>query len=150
MRPMKITISAFGPYASCQVLDMEKLGEEGLYLICGDTGAGKTTIFDAITFALFGAPSGEYREPSMLRSKMAGDITDTYVELEFLHQGKRYRVRRNPEYMRKKLRGRASPSSPRRRSWSIRTGMRKIRQVRSRGRSRRSWAWTGHSSARFP
>ncbi|MBQ8162210.1 MAG: SMC family ATPase [Clostridia bacterium] len=112
MRPLKITISAFGPYASCQVLDMEKLGEEGLYLICGDTGAGKTTIFDAITFALFGAPSGEYREPSMLRSKMAGDITDTYVELEFLHQGKRYRVRRNPEYMRKKLRGEGFTKQP--------------------------------------
>lgn len=105
MRPTKLTMSAFGPYAGKTEIDFEKLGENGLYLICGDTGAGKTTIFDAITFALFGEASCERKKASMFRSKYADDNTETFVELEFLYNGKTYKVNRNPEYMRKKSRG---------------------------------------------
>ena len=105
MKPLKLTMSAFGPYAEREVVDFEKLGEQGLYLITGDTGAGKTTIFDAITYALYGEPSGDNREPSMFRSKYAAPSTPTYVELTFAYAGKRYTVRRNPDYERPALRG---------------------------------------------
>lgn len=105
MRPIQLTMSAFGPYAATQELDLERLGKSGLYLITGDTGAGKTTIFDAITFALYGKPSGRNRDSSMLRSKYAADGVPTEVILTFLHQGRRYTVRRNPDYIRKRTRG---------------------------------------------
>lgn len=105
MRPIKLTVSAFGPYAGKTVLDLDKLGENGLYLITGDTGAGKTTIFDAITYALYGEASGDNREPSMFRSKYAEAITPTEVELVFSYAGKTYTVKRNPEYERPKSRG---------------------------------------------
>ena len=105
MRPLKLTIAGFGPYAGVQKLDFEILGNSGLYLITGDTGAGKTTIFDAITFALFGEASGENREPSMLRSKYSKAEDPTYVELTFAYDGKEYTVKRNPEYERAKTRG---------------------------------------------
>ena len=105
MRPLKLTIAGFGPYAGVQELDFETLGTGGLYLITGDTGAGKTTIFDAITFALFGEASGNSREANMLRSKYATATDPTYVELTFDYNGKTYTVRRNPEYERAKARG---------------------------------------------
>lgn len=105
MKPCRLIISAFGPYAQKTEIDFEKLGEQGLYLITGDTGAGKTTIFDAITFALYGEASGEVRQAGMLRSKYAPENEPTYVELTFLYQGKKYTVTRNPEYQRPKGRG---------------------------------------------
>ena len=105
MRPLKLTIAGFGPYAGIQQLEFDKLGTGGLYLITGDTGAGKTTIFDAITFALFGEASGDNREPAMLRSKYAKGEDPTYVELVFAYDGKEYTVKRNPEYERTKARG---------------------------------------------
>ena len=105
MRPIKLSMSAFGPYAGKTILDLEKLGTRGLYLVTGDTGAGKTTIFDAITYALYGEASGDNREPSMFRSKYADPATPTEVELTFDYGGKQYTVKRNPEYERRKTRG---------------------------------------------
>lgn len=105
MRPLTLRISAFGPYAGEIIIPMQKLGTEGLYLITGDTGAGKTTIFDAICYALYGEASGNNREASMLRSKYAKESTPTEVDLTFLHNEKEYRIVRNPEYVRPNKRG---------------------------------------------
>ena len=105
MRPLKLIMAGFGPYAGVQELDFRTLGHSGLYLITGDTGAGKTTIFDAITFALFGEASGDNREANMLRSKYAKAEDPTYVELTFAYGDKEYTVRRNPEYERAKTKG---------------------------------------------
>lgn len=105
MRPLKITMSAFGPYAGEVTLDMQKLGKSGIYLITGDTGAGKTTVFDAISYALYGEASGNYRENTTLRSKYASADTPTFVELEFEYNNKIYKINRNPEYPRPNKRG---------------------------------------------
>ena len=98
MRPIKLVLSAFGPYASKIELDLSKLGENGVYLITGDTGAGKTTIFDAITFALFGKPSGDIRDVKTLRSEYAKEEIETYVELDFIYHDEEYHIYRRPEY----------------------------------------------------
>lgn len=105
MKPQKLVISAFGPYADKTEIDFEQLGGGGLFLITGDTGAGKTTIFDAITFALYGESSGSERQGGMFRSKYAADDVPTFVEMTFLHRGRSYRIRRNPEYLRPKEKG---------------------------------------------
>ena len=105
MRPLFLRLSAFGPYAGRTEIPLERLGTQGLYLITGDTGAGKTTIFDAICFALYGEASGQNRDAGMLRSKYAADDVPTEVELVFAHAGKEYRIRRNPKYMRAAKRG---------------------------------------------
>lgn len=105
MRPVKLTMSAYGPYAGIAVVDFTLLGDEGLYLVTGDTGAGKTTIFDAISFALFGEASGNDRPVQTLRSDFAAPDAETYVELEFEYRSRRYRVWRCPAYRRAKRRG---------------------------------------------
>ena len=87
MRPIKLTVSAFGPYAGKEVLDMEQLGERGLYLITGDTGAGKSTLFDAVMFALYGVTSARKRTAGEMRSTYAEAGTETYVELVFDYGG---------------------------------------------------------------
>ncbi|MDE6365834.1 MAG: AAA family ATPase [Lachnospiraceae bacterium] len=105
MKPIKLIMSAFGPYAGTTEIDFERLGSHGLYLITGDTGAGKTTIFDAIVFALYGEASGEVRRADMFRSKYAKEDVPTFVSFDFEYRGKRYQVKRNPEYQRPKGRG---------------------------------------------
>ena len=105
MRPLKLTVAGFGPYAGEQEIDFSRLGTGGLYLITGDTGAGKTTIFDAITYALFGEPSGDSRNVSMLRSKYVTPGDPTYVRLAFACNGKEYTIERSPEYQKAKSRG---------------------------------------------
>ena len=105
MKPVKLTLSAFGAYAKKTVIDFDKFGGDGLFLITGDTGSGKTTIFDAISFALYGEPSGNNRKSKSLRSDYAALTDPTYVEFEFLHKDQLWRVKRNPEYERKTKNG---------------------------------------------
>ena len=102
MRPIRIEMSAFGPYAGKQTVEMDRLGTSGIYLI---TGAGKTTIFDAIVFALYGTASSDRRSGDMLRSRYAEPDTPTEVKLVFAYRNKEYEIRRNPTYQRPKLRG---------------------------------------------
>ena len=99
MRPVKLIMSAFGSYAGKTEIDFTEI-PNGLFLITGDTGAGKTTVFDAITYALYDRTSGGTRDGNMMRSQYAGEETNTYVEYTFLYQKKEYKIRRNPEYLR--------------------------------------------------
>ena len=114
MKPIKLTLSAFGPYAGCTEIDFSAFGENGLFLIAGDTGAGKTTIFDAISFALYGEASGgkERRKSKSFRSDYAVPKQETYVELMFQHKGSEWLIRRNPEYLRPKLTGEGTTKQP--------------------------------------
>ena len=105
MRPLKLRLSAFGPYINEIVLDLASLGKSGIYLITGDTGAGKTTIFDGIVYALYGKPSGANRDEGMLRSKGASPSVPTEVELDFYCKGKEYKIIRSPSYTRPKKSG---------------------------------------------
>ncbi len=102
MRPLRLVMTGFGPYMERTVIDFEQFGRGGMYLVTGDTGSGKTYIFDAITFALYGEMSGSSRDCSSVRSQYAGDDIFTEVELDFEYRGKRYKIARIPEYMRRK------------------------------------------------
>ncbi len=112
MRPITVTMSAFGPYADLTTVDFSSFGSTGIYLICGDTGAGKTTIFDAISFALYGDASGSVRKTKTLRSDFASPETETFVELTFDYRGKTYYIRRSPQYDRLKKRGEGTTVHP--------------------------------------
>jgi len=110
MKPIKLTMCAFGPYAGKAEVNLADFGGSGLFLVTGDTGAGKTTIFDAITFALYGEASGTNRESTMLRSDFALPETKTYVELEFLYRKKTYKIERSPRYTKAKSKGEGTTS----------------------------------------
>lgn len=105
MRPLKLIVTGFGTYCNRTEIDLEKLGTNGLYLITGDTGSGKTTIFDAISYALFGDVNGQNRNISMIRSTYATLDIPTEVDLTFEYRGKIYNVKRNPEYERRAKKG---------------------------------------------
>ncbi len=112
MRPLYLELSAWGPYAGKEKVSFDKLEEENLFLITGPTGAGKTTIFDGITYALYGEVSGMVRLKDALRSDFATDAQETYVKLVFCHKGKEYEVQRTPRYERKKKRGEGTKLQP--------------------------------------
>jgi len=105
MRPLRLEMQAFGPYAEREVIEFDALGAHRLFLICGPTGAGKTSLLDAICFALFGESSGEERTPGQLRSQYAAADLRTEVVLDFAHAGERWRITRSPAWDRPKQRG---------------------------------------------
>lgn len=104
MKPIKLILSAWGPYSSEEIIEFSDF-KEGLFLITGPTGGGKTTIFDGITYALYGNASGNNREKNSFRSDFAKQEADTFVEFWFSHRGNHYRVKRSPKYSRPKRRG---------------------------------------------
>jgi len=105
MRPLLLKLNGFGPFAVETELDMSRLGDKGLYLITGVTGAGKTTLFDAMTYALYGEPSGDDRKAAMLASKYSAPDVQPYVDMTFSHRGQTYRVHRTLAHEREKKRG---------------------------------------------
>lgn len=112
MRPLKLTMTGFGPYANTVEIDFNRLGSHGIFLITGDTGAGKTTIFDGISFALYGEASGETRNAGMMRSDFASPEIKTEVIFTFSHRGIIYTVRRSPKYTRPKKHGTGTTENP--------------------------------------
>lgn len=111
MKPTSLVLSGWGPYRGMEQADFETM-QQGLFLVSGPTGSGKTTIFDGITFALYGEVSGSIREKDSLRSDFADASTPTFVTLNFTHRGKQYRVTRNPKYDRPKLKGEGMTTEP--------------------------------------
>ena len=109
MRPVKLTMTGFGPYADTVEIDFNRLGSRGIFLITGDTGAGKTTIFDGISFALYGEASGENRDADMMRSDFAPAELKTEVVFTFSHRGTLFTVRRSPKYVPPRNTERAPP-----------------------------------------
>lgn len=112
MKPVKLKMTGFGPYADTVEIDFNKLGTRGIFLITGDTGAGKTTIFDGISFALYGEASGENRNPDMMRSDFAPAELKTEVVFTFSHRGSSFTVRRSPKYVRPKKHGEGTTVNP--------------------------------------
>ncbi|UPU39115.1 AAA family ATPase [Erysipelothrix sp. Poltava] len=104
MKPILLSMRAFGPYCEETTVDFTQF-HQGLFLITGDTGAGKTTLFDAISFALYDVASGSQRQPESLRSDFADASVETYVDLSFSHRNEIYRIVRKPRYERLKARG---------------------------------------------
>lgn len=98
MKPTKLVMQAFGAYAEHTEIDFTQFEEKGLFLICGDTGAGKTTIFDAISYALYGEASGSYRDTKNLKSEYVDKKVESFVDFYFTHQGKDYHVCRKPSF----------------------------------------------------
>ena len=120
MKPLKLTLNAFGAFAKKWTISFQKLGENSIFLITGDTGAGKTTIFDAICFALYGTASGDMRKSQYFRSQYAKPKTDTNVQLDFLCGGEKYSVIRTPAYERKKKSGTGTTlQKPEAQLWNI-------------------------------
>ena len=105
MRPMTLTLTAFGAYAGSQTVDFEAAGAGGLFLVTGDTGAGKTTLFDGVCYALFGKLTGRVRSEKMIRSDYADDTLETSAQLTFSHRGQVWRIWRRPAQTRRKKRG---------------------------------------------
>ena len=100
MKPIRLEMHAFGPYGGCEIVDFTRLPQSGLFLVAGNTGAGKTTIFDAVCYALYGEASGEYRQVESVRSDYAAKDAECKVVFEFAHQGKNYKITRQPRQMR--------------------------------------------------
>lgn len=130
MKPLKLTMRAFGPYAGETVIDFEKLEGRHLFLICGPTGAGKTTILDAMCYALYGKTSGD-RTGSHMRSDYASTSQKTEVIFDFMIGGKTYRATRSPEQVIDKKRGKGQTKAAMQASLSELEDGKEVRTLRT-------------------